>query len=77
MFKLKWNHELQASGFTAKFTIFVLFVWGHRNIIVPISHPLIGHFQVALNLILKARLSVKFLLWKSVFVHVQTKLIFT
>ena len=36
----------------------------------------IDHFRVALNLIIKARLSAKFLLWKSVFMHMQTKLLF-
>ena len=36
----------------------------------------IGHFRVAVNLIMKARLSAKFLLRKLVFIHLQTKLIF-
>ena len=36
----------------------------------------IDHFRVALNLIMKARLSAKFLLWKLVFIRMQTKLIF-
>ena len=36
----------------------------------------IDHFWVALNLIMKARLSAKFLLWKIIFIHMQTKLIF-
>ena len=34
----------------------------------------IAHFQVGLSLIVKARLSAKFLLWKLVFIHMQTKL---
>ena len=37
---------------------------------------LIGHFRVAVDLIMKARLSAKFLLGKLVFIHIQTKLIF-
>ena len=37
----------------------------------------IDHFRVALNLIMKASLSAKFLLRKLVFIHMQTKLIFT
>ena len=36
----------------------------------------VGHFPVDLNLIMKARLSAKFLLQKLVFIHMQTKLIF-
>ena len=36
----------------------------------------LDHFRVGLNLIMKARLSAKFLLRKLVFIHMQTKLIF-
>ena len=41
-----------------------------------ISMLLIGDFRVALNLIMKARLSAKFLFIKLFFIHMQTKLIF-
>ena len=37
----------------------------------------IVHFQISLNLIMKVSLSSKFLLRKLVFIHMQTKLIFT
>ena len=40
------------------------------------ARKLIGHFRVALNLSMKARLRAQFLLWKLVFIHMQTKLIF-
>ena len=36
----------------------------------------IDHFWIALNLVMKARFSAKFLSWKLVFIHMQTKLIF-
>ena len=51
--------------------------WGSGNEYSVLSSKVIGHFRVAVNLIIKVRLSAKFLLGKLVFIHMLTKLIIT
>ena len=58
------------------FNCFLFFFFFVYSCLVQSALVGIGHFRVAVNLIIKARLRAKFLLWKLVFIHMQTKLIF-